>query len=353
MRDDRRGSENPFGHRAPRTNGSNGARPEGMRTHSQSLDAYDGAEPVDLMAVQADDELINALSAGMSVTAPGHGGYDADDHVAAILAAWKADVDADPIPELVDLDTAVATVRAASRPASGRARHLAPVAAAAAFIVLAIGGLSVGSYSAQPDDALWAMSKVLYSERAQSVEAAARVETHITAAKQALVEGKPEVAAQELQMAGTDLAVVRPEEGLTELAEVQDFLVAKAAETPTGKPTDPGSPLATQPARPVPPGAAVTSPPSPTPTTEPSTSPSTTRPDPALVDPTVDTTGEPTPSTSTTAPPTTTAEPTSGSGATEGSADTTTPGQSMGETPTGSSGATAAGAGTATSGTTT
>ncbi|HEY4419007.1 MAG TPA: anti-sigma-D factor RsdA, partial [Pseudonocardia sp.] len=166
-------------------------------------------EPVDLVAVQADDELINALAAGMTVASQGRSGHGADDRVAAILAAWKADVDVDPIPELVDTDTAVATVRAARRPGR-RARHLAPVAAAAAFVVLAIGAVSVGSYNAHPDDALWGVSKVLYSQRAESVEAAVRVEARITKAKEALVAGQPVTAAQELQQARDDLSVVRP-----------------------------------------------------------------------------------------------------------------------------------------------
>ncbi|WP_433556818.1 anti-sigma-D factor RsdA [Pseudonocardia xinjiangensis] len=225
-----------------------------MNTRPVPLDEV--SEPLDLVAVQADDELINALSAGMTVSSPGRSGYDTDDRVAAILAAWKADVDVEPIPELVDVDTAVATVMAARRPVR-RTRRLAPVAAAAAFVVLAVGGVSVSSYNAQPDDALWGVSKVLYSQRAESVEAAVRVEARITKAKEALVAGQPVVAAQELAQAKTDLEVVRPEEGKTELAQVQEFLVAKAAETPQGTPTDPGTPLSTQPSRPVPPGAGV------------------------------------------------------------------------------------------------
>lgn len=266
MRDNNHGSgHDPFEHRRRATSGSsreptngrNGHRPSGMTTRSVPFDEI--GEPVDLVAVQADDELINALAAGMTVSSPGLAGYDADDRVAAILAAWKADVDAEPIPELVDGDTAVATVLAARQPARRRLR-LVPMAAAAAFLVLVGGGLSVGSYDAGPDDTLWAVSKVLYSERAQSVEAAVRVEQRITNAKKALVAGEPVIAAQELAQARTDLAAVRPEEGATELAQVQDFLVAKAAETPPGTPTDPGAPLATQPSRPVPAGAAIQQP---------------------------------------------------------------------------------------------
>jgi hypothetical protein len=364
VRDNRNFHGNPFGHGSRPTNG---VHAEGMNTRPAPFDEIE--EPIDLVAVQADDELINALAAGMSVSAPGLGGfYDADDKVAAILAAWKADVDAEPIPELVDVDTAVSTV-VAGRPPSRRARHLAPVAAAAAFIVLAIGGVSVGSYSAGPDDALWGVSKVLYSERAESVEAKVRVEERIAKAKDALVAGDPVVAVQELRQAQADLAVVRPEEGLTELAEVQDFLVAKAAETPPGKPTDPGTPLATQPSRPVPAGAAVEPGPaeqpqpdsevpvSGTPTPgepapegsagatdprvlqapqEPSTAPGSTDPT-SDVPPSGAGTQEPTGVGSSTATP-------------EGSPGTTAPGQSMGQTPNAEGGGetTASGSNTAT-----
>lgn len=266
MRDNRHDPHgHPFGgERTSRrgSNGTNGARPEGLRTHGAALDEV--AEPVDLAAVQADDELLNALSSGMTVSAPGLDGYDADDRVAAILAAWKAEVDAEPIPDLVDIDTAVSAVVAA-RPASRRGRHLAPVAAAAAFIVLCVGGVSVGSYSAQPDDVLWGVSKVLYSERAESMEAVARVEVSIARAKQALVAGEPAAAAQELAKAQADLAVVRPEEGLAQLAEVQDFLLRKAQETPQGTPADLSAPLATEPTRPVPPGVVAEDPTTPRP----------------------------------------------------------------------------------------
>ncbi|MGH8967268.1 MAG: anti-sigma-D factor RsdA, partial [Actinomycetes bacterium] len=123
MPDRRFGSDdNPFAAGRRPQNGANGARTSGMSAHPVPFDEL--AEPVDLVAVQADDELLNALAAGMSVSAPGASGYDADDRVAAILAAWKADVEAEPIPELVDVDTAAATI-AAARPPSGRARHLA------------------------------------------------------------------------------------------------------------------------------------------------------------------------------------------------------------------------------------
>jgi hypothetical protein len=195
-------------------------------------------------------------------------GYGSEDRVAAILASWRAEVDAEPVPELVDVDTAIAAIAAGrgttslAHRRSARVRHLAPLAAAAAFLVITMGGVSIGSASAEPDDVLWPISKVLFSERAASVEAADRVQDHIDRAKQALVEGRPGAAAGELQLARADLRAIRPEEGLVELADVQDFLLAKAAETPPGTVADLTTPLSTQPSRPVPPGVLVPTDPS-------------------------------------------------------------------------------------------
>jgi hypothetical protein len=98
---------------------------------------------------------------------------------------------------------------------------------------------------------------VLFSERADSVEAAVRASDKIDNAKQALMEGKPEQASAELAQAQQDLAKVRPQEGKDELVGVKDFLSAKAAETPSGTQVDPGSPLKADKGRPIPAGAAL------------------------------------------------------------------------------------------------
>ncbi len=109
------------------------------------------------------------------------------------------------------------------------------------------------------------------------------MEQRIALAKQAIAAGQPDVAAQELQAAAADLGVVRPEEGRVQLAAVQDFLVAKAEETPPGVPTDPGAPLAGDQARQVPAGAAISVPAR---VTEPSTSVGGTTTDPGSTAPT-------------------------------------------------------------------
>jgi hypothetical protein len=238
---------------------NNNGHGNGSFIHGTPLD-----EPVDLAAVQADDELINALSAGFGVPCGGRA-FHADDQVVALLSSWRADVVAEPIPELIDLETAVAAVKAGMPSASrftghnrsARARHLVPVAAAAAFLVLVGGGVTIGSATADPDSALWPVSKVLFSERAESVEAAVRVSDKIDNAKQALSEGKPEQAAADLAQAQQDLAKVRPQEGKDELVDVKEFLVAKVAESTPGQMVDPASPLKRDRGRPVPAGAAL------------------------------------------------------------------------------------------------
>ncbi len=62
--------------------------------------------PADLAAVQADDALLDAL---------GDDPTPSDADVARVLLAWRRDVDAESIPTLVDVDTALALVRARSR----------------------------------------------------------------------------------------------------------------------------------------------------------------------------------------------------------------------------------------------
>ena len=62
--------------------------------------------PADLAAVQADDALLDEL---------GIDPISSDADVARVLLAWRRDVDAAPIPTLVDVDTALAIVRPRSR----------------------------------------------------------------------------------------------------------------------------------------------------------------------------------------------------------------------------------------------
>jgi len=74
------------------------------------------ALPADLAAVQADDALLDALR-GPNPSPKG------DAWLMKALTAWRDEVDTEPLPRLVDVDTALAVV-ARAQPPVGRSRSL-------------------------------------------------------------------------------------------------------------------------------------------------------------------------------------------------------------------------------------
>ncbi len=229
-------------------NGTNGVQPHGMHTQPINFNEV-GDEPIDLMAVQADDELIDAIAAGRPLPGTAHG-HRADDRITTLLQAWRDDVVAEPMRPLVTGAEADAALRAGQRMSatgprhsasrtSTRNRHLIPLAGAAAALTIMMSGVAMGAHGAEPGDALWTVSKVLYSERAASVEKKVEVEDRLQKVKTALTEGRTDDAKRELDAAGTDLTVVRTEEGKEDLAEQQAFLATKLEETPPGTAVDP------------------------------------------------------------------------------------------------------------------
>jgi len=234
--------------------------PVDLPTRPLPVDVAD--DPIDVVALQADDELVNALSTGAVVTygdrAPGSDPdprRTRDERVVAMLAAWRAEIEADPIPELIDLDTAVAAVVAGvkadavgtRRKRADRLRHLAPLVAAAAIIVATVTGVGLGSQNAMPGDTLWPIQKVVNPDRAESVETKLVVESRFEAVRTALATGDTETAARELQAISTEIPEVRGEEGQPQLVQEQEFLAAKFADTPPGEPADLSTPPTSKP----------------------------------------------------------------------------------------------------------
>jgi hypothetical protein len=167
--------------------------------------------PADLAAVQADDALLDMIGAG-------HIPSDTDDELTRVLAAWRREVHAEPVPELVDTSTALATIRAAARqPARRRNPVFGSAAAAAAVFVIAFSGVGLVAKSAQPGDHLWGVTQVLYSDYARSVETAATVRTELNEANTALKQNNPERARAALQRVQQQLPVVGEAEGHTDL----------------------------------------------------------------------------------------------------------------------------------------
>jgi hypothetical protein len=211
----------------------------GHRAFGAGDDLVDG--PVDLAAVRADDALLDAIAGGAGLGAFGshedvfgRPGQD-DDELAAILAAWKADIEADPMPELVSLDEASEAVEAgheARDRRTGRAKRRMPFAVAAAAVAIALAGFTVAVHSAQPGDTMFGLTKVLFSQQAESAQKAKTAHDTIVAANTAIRQGKPADAQSLLQSAAGQIQAVQPVDQPPLQQQREEALKSLAAQPP-------------------------------------------------------------------------------------------------------------------------
>ena len=208
----------------------------GHRAFGAGDDLVDG--PVDLAAVRADDALLDAIAGGALLGGHedvfGRSGQD-DDHLAAILAAWKADIEADPMPELVSLDEAAEAVEAgheARERRVGRAKRRMPFAVAAAAIAVALAGFTVAVHSAQPGDTMFGLTKVLFSQQADNAQKAQTARVTIDQANTAIRRGDAATAQSLLQSAAGQIQAVQPEDQPALQQQREDALKSLAPAPP-------------------------------------------------------------------------------------------------------------------------
>ncbi|MGV8873004.1 MAG: anti-sigma-D factor RsdA [Rhodococcus sp. (in: high G+C Gram-positive bacteria)] len=162
------------------------------------IGADDG--PVDLVAVRRDDAFIDAISGDGPIATD-----DADEYqLALLLANWRADVMSPAMPAGPSLDVVVASVereklaadmaRSSSANRGGRMRLLRPIAGAAAAIAVVMGGLVVISYNSTPDDALWSVKSVVFSDQADSTVAQIDTTSKLQEAENLLSSGDTDAA---------------------------------------------------------------------------------------------------------------------------------------------------------------
>ncbi|MBE9375060.1 hypothetical protein IQ251_11470 [Saccharopolyspora sp. HNM0983] len=253
------------------------------------VDLDDVEDPVDLAALQADDELLDALGGPNPVLpeAPGTG-----PSVDELLVAWRQDVDAAPIEDLVDIDTAAATIAQARRPRRKHLKrwHLVPVASAAAVLMITGTGFGLAARDAQPGDMLWGVAQVLYSDHTRAVQAATVAREELDNAEGALVDGDRSSAEAALRSAQQEIQDVDQDHGLRELRAAHSSLTARmgqsgqeqettsetTSETEVVPPTGTQEPAPTEPPRPTEPTDSSTAPPTSSETSESTTSPSET-----------------------------------------------------------------------------
>jgi len=190
---------------------------------------------LDLSMVHADDEYLDLLG---GADLDGQDGVP-DDQLSALLLAWRRDVEAEPVGELVDPKLATVTVHAARMRRTRRPRLLVPVAAAAAVLAIAFAGIGLAARDAQPGDTLWALAKVLYSDHTRSVEAAEAVRADLREAQAALTEGRVAEAKSKLEDAHAVLPTVSVEDGQKDLEKQHQSLVEQLPGNPSGEASSP------------------------------------------------------------------------------------------------------------------
>lgn len=192
------------------------------------VDADELEEPVDLAEIQADDALLDALG-GTDPSVPGES-EDSGPRLEALLVSWRREVDAAPIADLVDVDTAAAAIaegRNAHRRARRWRRHLVPVASAAAVLMILSTGVGLAARDALPGDMLWGVARVLYSDHARAAEAHEQAKLELQRAQQAWVNGNLAEAEGYLDSAQKHMRDVDDEHGLSSLEATHESLAAE------------------------------------------------------------------------------------------------------------------------------
>ncbi|MCL2536055.1 MAG: anti-sigma-D factor RsdA [Nocardiaceae bacterium] len=158
-------------------------------------DLAGNGNPVDVSAVRRDDALIDAIISGGPVATDNPEEYQ----VAALLSNWRTEILAQPMPAEPDLDEIVERVHReleaqsslSTRTRSGRSqlRLLRPIAAAAAVVAIAMGGMTIFSYNAEPGDPLWGIKQVVFTERAASTVAKIDTTSNLQDAERLIATG--------------------------------------------------------------------------------------------------------------------------------------------------------------------
>ncbi|GAA2808527.1 anti-sigma-D factor RsdA [Saccharopolyspora taberi] len=236
---------------------------------------FDGdGERVDLAELQADDALLDML--GGTNPDVRHGGEEPS--LDALLVAWRQDVDSSPIGELVDVDTAVATIAEARKPRRRlKRRHLVPVASAAAVLMITFTGVGLAARDAMPGDALWGVAQVLYTDHARMAQAATSAKDDLNRAEGALDHGDRWRAEAALDRAHEMMQGIDSDHGLADLQAAHASLTARMGQSEQPEQPSSSSVLASSSVAPPPSPTHEVPPPVP-PTDTTSTTPSTSPP---------------------------------------------------------------------------
>jgi hypothetical protein len=142
---------------------------------------------------------------GASAGSGGVGRHRAPDPLPDMFAAWREDVLSRPMPPRVSTTTAARVVAHANKRRTARPM----IAVAASIFLLLVASAIVGSRNAQPGDALFPVTQVLWADRADSAVAGQQVNGALDQAKAALRAGNAQRAFEALVFAAHSLHGVR------------------------------------------------------------------------------------------------------------------------------------------------
>ena len=180
----------------------------------------------DLTLITADDQFLDRIAAGQGDvfavddvhTRRGPGG------LAPLLATWRADIVAPQWPDAPTVEEAINAAAPRVRPARRALRPILGVAVA--ISALLFGSAAIGAQHAQPGDALWPLTQVLYSDHATSVQAGLAVKASLGVAKDALDHDQPRSALNVLTSASGEVDKVLTTDGKDALrVEVNQLMV--------------------------------------------------------------------------------------------------------------------------------
>lgn len=185
-----------------------------------------GTEPLNLSEIQSDDALLDALG-GTNPSVPGES-EEAGPALESLLVAWRREVDAAPIGELVELDEAAGAIAAGRRPRRrSRRRHLVPVASAAAVLMIGFTGVGLAARDAMPGDMLWGVATVLYADHSRSSLAVDAAQQDLNVADSALQENRTGDAKQALERALEHMKAVEDGQRLDQLRSTHRELLRR------------------------------------------------------------------------------------------------------------------------------
>ncbi len=202
-------------------------RATGWQRHGDTNDA------IDMNAVRADDEFLEALSRDMPVAT----NSDAEYQLASLLAGWRHDLLAEPAPEFPSIDEVERAIVASEprRTTRKAIRHLRLASGAAAVVIVAAAGLGVLSQGAAPGDPLWNVKRVVFSQQAEQTQAATDAQQNLERAESAMARGDVAGAQKYVDQAASDLKPVRDDKTRKQMDDWITRLRAGVPKAPVSK----------------------------------------------------------------------------------------------------------------------